>query len=52
MFDREQKRRGSVEKRRNQYDKYPLYLRILDAEAVGATRHEMAAELFPYIQND
>lgn len=52
MFDREQRRRGTTEKRRNHFDKYPLYLRILDADAAGAARQEMAEVLFPYIPNE
>ncbi|MDN5871749.1 MAG: DUF2285 domain-containing protein [Nitrococcus sp.] len=52
MFDREHQLRGTVKKRRNHFSKYPLYLRILDADSAGASRKEMAAELFAHSPNE
>lgn len=38
---------GTMIERRNHLNKWPLYLRVLDAEASGASFNEMAVILFP-----
>lgn len=41
-----------LKKRRDRDDKWPLYLRILDARSAGATYLEMAEVLFPDTRHD
>ena len=46
-----QKKMGAKNKRKR-ITKYQSYLRILDAEASGAVRSEIAAELYPQMPNE
>jgi len=38
--------------KRTQVNLYPTYLRLLDADSSGATKKEMAQNLFPELDND
>ena len=38
-------------KHRNQIQKYPTYLRLLDGEASGASTVELIAEMFPHLKD-